>query len=181
MRLPAVVVAVGTGVAAGLVARGSFSALPAPWDTLANTSALWGLAGTTAVLLTRERRTGPAAGLGALCLLVMAAVFAATSTDVTVREVALWALVGTVAGAAFGAATARVPDWRAVGAMGGVIVGEAVYGIALIGGPQWWLELAVGVALCGVARRRAKALGLAAGLAVALFAAYLLYDAVAAA
>jgi len=72
----------------------------------------------------------------------------------------------------------------AASAIGGVVLGEAVYGIGVIGGPQWWLEAAVGVVLAlgwvPATRDHVAALAGAVLLVGALFGAFVLYDVIAA-
>jgi len=99
-------------------------------------------------------------------------------------------LVAVIAGALCGLAGGLVrrsgPVLRrsAAAAIGGVVLGEGVYGILLIGGPQWWLEAAVGAALAlawgPAARDRAVALAGAVLVSGALFGVFVAYDAIAA-
>lgn len=190
-RLPALfALMVAGGALAGGAARLLFLLLPGPWGTLANTSALWGLVPFFAVVALRPRARHSAVA-GAICLAAMVAVWVFLApAPPTPREVFLWGVVGVVAGALCGLAGGLVrrsePLFRrsAAAAIGGVVLGEGLYGILLIGGPQWWLEAAVGVALAlawgPAARDRAVALAGAVLVAGALFGAFVAYDAIAA-
>ena len=184
------VVALGAGVAAALLARLLYAALPEPWTTLANTSALWGLV-PFIVAAGTQARGSRAWLLGAAALLAMVATWAVLAPEPhSPRVLVLWAVVAIGAGALCGLAGdlagRRHPlahRWG-LAVMCGLILGEAVYGVVLIGGPQWWGEGVVGALLAlGGGRRwldRMLVLLLAALLAGALFVAYLLFDAIAA-
>ncbi len=185
------VAAILGGVAAGAFARLLDSALPAPWNTLANPSALWGLLPFAAVTALRLRGW-PAASVGAAALVSMVTAWIVLApSPASGREVVLWGVVGVFAGALCGLAGDLVrrsaPWFHRVGLafMGGVVLGEALYGILLIGGPQWLVEGAIGLALPLALGRRANdriAGGAGAVLvAAALFAVYFAYDAIAAA
>ncbi|TFB73766.1 hypothetical protein E3O06_08050 [Cryobacterium glaciale] len=194
MRRPAtlsrrLLVALGAGIATGLLARALYAVLPEPWTTLANTSALWGLLSFTVVALTRARGSR-AILFGATTLVAMVATWTVLDPEPqSPRVLALWAIVAIGAGALCGLAGdlagRRHPLWHRLGlaVMSGLILGEAFYGALLIGGPQWRGEGAVGVLLAlGGGRRwpdQMLALGLAALMAAALFGAYLLFDAIA--
>lgn len=99
-------------------------------------------------------------------------------------EVGLWLLVGPVAGAVCGtagAASARDGGRGAIGAgvVPGIVAGEAVYGLVLVGGPAWVLELALALVLLAVVSRpawRAPALGSAVVALALIFLACLGYD-----
>ncbi|MBC7441547.1 MAG: hypothetical protein H7311_03355 [Ramlibacter sp.] len=182
--------ALGVGAAAGGLARLLSAVLPEPWGTLANTSALWGLVPFVASLAVRAPRSASIlVGITALVAMVATWVLLAPQ-PVTPRELLLWGVVGVGAGALCGLAgelARRDSPWArrlAVTIMAGLVVGEGLYGILLIGGPQWWFEAAVGVALALALGRtgRDRMLGLAGALlaAGALYAAYLFYDAIAA-
>ncbi|TQL47688.1 hypothetical protein FB562_0754 [Homoserinimonas aerilata] len=105
------------------------------------------------------------------------------------REVTLYLVVGVVAGALFGLAASVVDSdrWQyrtfAAGVLGGVITGEGLYGIAVVdvSGPQWWLELTLGLLIAALIGRgwmsRMLSLGTAAIVALSLLSAYALYDA----
>ncbi len=181
--------ALGAGAGAGLVARMIYAVVPEPWTTLANTSALWGLVSFLVAVLSRARGWR-AVLLGAAALEMMVATWAALAPEShSVRVLVLWAVVAIVAGALCGlagdlAGRRHAPAHRVgVAVMSGLILGEALYGALLIGGPQWWGEGLVGLLLAlGGGRRwsdRLLALTLAALLAGALFVAYLLFDAIA--
>jgi len=183
-------VAVAAGVAAGALARVLFAVLPAPWDTLANTSALWGLVPFLVAAGLRVRgRTG--AGVGALALLTMVAGWVLLAPQpASPRILLLWGAVGIAAGAVCGwaGALARSPlEWQrtvAAAIVGGLSLGEGLYGIVLIGGPQWWCEALAGagfaVAWGRILAERMRALAAAALVAAVLFSAFLGYDAIAA-
>src|SRR5690606_22482633 len=82
--------AVAVGVGAGLLARLHFAALPEPWNTLANTSALWGLAPFLVGYLTRARGWRSAV-LGIATLAVVVATWVLLSPiPVTPRELLMW-------------------------------------------------------------------------------------------
>lgn len=184
-------IALGAGVAAALLARLLYAVVPDSWTTLVNTSALWGLVPFAVVVVTAVR-SSRAAVLGQISLLAMVVLWAVLAPEPhSPRVYVLWAVVAIGAGALCGLAGdlagRRHPLAHRVGlaVMSGLILGEAFYGLVLIGGgPQWWAEGAVGVLLAlGGGRRwpdRMLALGLATLLAGALFAAYLLFDAIAA-
>lgn len=183
-------VALAAGVAAGLVARALYAVLPEPWTTLANTSALWGLVPFFVAAATRARGW-QAVGSGVAVLAALVATWAVLAPEPhSPRVLVLWAVVAIGAGALCGLAGdlagRRHPLAHRCGlaVMSGLILGEAFYGVLLIGGPQWWGEGAVGVLLgLGGGRRwpdRMLALALAALLAGALFVAYLVFDAIAA-
>lgn len=190
-RLPAVLaLATAAGALAGGAARLLFLVLSDSWGTLANTSALWGIVPFFAVAALRVRgRRAVLAGAASLAAMVAVWVLLAPAPP-TPREVLLWGTVGVVAGALCGLAGSLVrraePVLRrtAAAAIGGVVLGEGLYGILLIGGLQWWLEAAVGVALAlgwgPSARDRAAALAGAVLVAGVLFGAFVAYDAIAA-
>jgi hypothetical protein len=178
-----------SGLGAGLVARLLFEVLPDTWGTLANTSAVWGLVPFFVAFGIRSRGW-LAVAIGILSLATMVATWTLLSPlPVTAREVVMWAAVGIVAGAVCGmsGSLARhhraLPRHSALALMGGIVTGEAVYGIVLIGGPQWWFELAIGLAVPIVLGRtwRNRLLSVLGASVIAglLFGAYLLYDAVA--
>lgn len=162
-------------------------ALPAPWGTLANTSALWGLVGFAAALVQRARG-GLAVSAGAAALLGMVAVFALLDGATQIQWIA-YLLVGTVAGTAFGAAGSLARSRRTrdrllcAAIVGGVVTGEGLYGIVVVAasGPQWWAELALGLGIAALlgrgVRERLAAVGLAAVVALTLLSAYSAYDA----
>jgi len=182
--------AAAAGVAAGLLARLSFAVLPAPWDTLANTSALWGLVPFLVTAALRVRGWA-AAGVGALALLTMVSAWVLLAPQpASPRILLLWGVVGVAAGALCGWAGAlarsALPRQRIVAAaiIGGLILGEGLYGIVLIGGPQWWCEALAGAGFAVAWGRspmeRMRALAAAALVAAVLFSAFLGYDAIAA-
>ncbi|TFC27392.1 hypothetical protein E3O25_09815 [Cryobacterium sp. TMT1-3] len=195
MRRPATLarsplVAVGAGIATGLLARALYAVLPEPWTTLANTSALWGLLPFTVAALTRTRGSR-AILLGMTALAAMVVTWAVLGPESQPpRVLVLWGIVAIGAGALCGLAGdlagRRQPLAHRLGlaVMSGLVLGEAFYGALLIGGPQWWGESALGLLLAlGGGRRwpdRAVALALVALMAASLFGVYLLFDAIAA-
>jgi hypothetical protein len=183
------VIAVLAGAFAGVFARLLFAVLPDPWVTLANTSALWGLVPFACVV--GLRATGRlATGIGVASLASMVAVWAILApVPATARTLLLWGGIGIAAGAYSGLAGGLTRSdrpgfrWLASALIGGVVLGEAVYGLVLVGGPQWWFEGAVGVALILALGRslgdRLRSLAIAAVIAAVLFVVFLGYDAIA--
>lgn len=183
----AVPLALALGLGFGALARLGDQTLPAPWHTLANTSALWGLAPFLIVRAVQLR--GPrAATLGVAVMAAVVVVWVVLAPEPpTSRQLLLWGIVALAAGAVCGVAadlsSRGSSRLRIIGSavMAGVIIGEAVYGILLIGGPQWWLELMIGlaVAVCLSRTLAERSLSVASAIlvAAALFGAYLLYDA----
>jgi hypothetical protein len=165
--------------------------LPTPWGTLANTSALWGLAGFAAAFLQHARGV-LAVTAGAAALLGMTVMFALLDGATGPQWIAYTA-VGLLAGAAFGLAgslarSERTRDRLICAAIaGGVIAGEGLYGVTVVAasGPQWWAELALGLVIATISgrgvRERIAAVGIAALVALALLRTFSLYDAVLAA
>lgn len=182
-------IASAAGLGVGLVARLLFEVLPEPWGTLANTSALWGLVPFFAARGVRARGwRSVSTGILSLALMVTAWVLL-SPVPVTWREVVMWAVVAIIAGALCGLAGSLArhrspwPHRAALAFIGGIVAGEAVYGILLIGGPQWWFELVVGLALPLTLGRtwrdRLFSMIGASVIACGLYGAYLLYDTVA--
>lgn len=183
-------VAIAGGVIAGLIARSLAATLPRDWATLANTSALWGLV-PVAVVLALGHRGARAMVSGILALGAMVAVWIALApTPPSTRELGLWIIVGIAAGAVCGLAASCIrgdrPGIRRIVAgalIAGLVAGEGLYGILLIGGPQWITEIVLGVILAVVFGRtisgRALTLATTAVVAAALVGAYFLYDAIA--
>jgi hypothetical protein len=183
-----VLIALLGGAGLGLLAWWLQGVLPDPWGTLANTSALWGLAGFAAAALQGARRW-LAVAAGTLALLGMVIMFALLDGATMIQWVA-YLLVGAVAGALFGLAGSLARSSRstsrltAAATVGGVIAGEGLYGIVIVdaSGPQWWFELLLGIVIAVLVtrarRERVVALGLVTVVAAALLGAYLAYDAV---
>ncbi len=179
------------GASAGGLAWVLTTLLPHPWPTLAGTSALWGLVPFGVALRDGVRTQKREAALtGVVTMLAMVAIWCAlVASTVTLREVLLWTVVGFAAGALCGlagySARSRQRWFRALALafMGGLVAGEGLYGVVLIGGPQWWLELVVGLvlplALGRTLQGRLVALVGAAVFAAALLGVFWLYDAVA--
>lgn len=174
------------GLLAGVLLTAAHRLLPDQWAVLAGTSALWGV-----VPLLSGRRLGERAGAGAAAgltamvgvLIPWLAVHAASTSPV---EIALWVIVGPVAGAVCGAAGAvSTRSGRsgaiAAGVVPGIVGGEAVYGLLLIGGPAWGFEAVLAVGLLALVSRpggRVVALGSAAVLVTVAAAACVVYDSI---
>src|SRR5690606_14257610 len=138
----------------------------------------------------QRARGALAIAAGALALLGMVVVFAVFDGATTSQWIA-YLLVGGVAGAAFGLAGSLARSARtserltAAVIVGGVVAGEGLYGITVVAasGPQWWAELALGLALAIAIPRtlgaRVAALGMAAVTALLLLSAFSAYDAAA--
>lgn len=184
--------ALGFGLVCGLVLTLAHALLPDQWAVLAGTSALWSVVGLIAGRWSAGRADIPPASTGALAgLIAMVGVLlpwlAVNAPSTSAIEVTLWIVVGPVAGAVCGAAGAlsTSPGTRgsiAAGVVPGIIGGEAVYGIWLIGGPAWPLEAVLAlVVLAIVSRPGGRGVSLASmTMLVALSAAAcLVYDAVA--
>lgn len=184
--------ALGFGLVCGLVLTLAHALLPDQWAVLAGTSALWSVVGLIAGRWSAGRADIPPASTGALAgLIAMVGVLlpwlAVNAPSTSAIEVTLWIVVGPVAGAVCGAAGAlsTSPGTRgsiAAGVVPGIIGGEAVYGIWLIGGPAWPLEAVLAlVVLAIVSRPGGRGVSLASmTLLVSLSAAAcLVYDAVA--
>ena len=174
------------GLLAGVLLTLAHAGLPERWGVLAGTSALWGV---VPMLVARRPGTpgidGAVSGMLAMVgtLIPWLAVHAgSTSTAETVA----WMFVGPVAGAVCGTAGAASASGGgrgaiAAGVVPGIVAGEAVYGLVLVGGPAWGLELAAALVLLAVVSRpawRAPALGSAVVVLGLVFLACLGYDAV---
>lgn len=181
---------VGLGV--GVLFTAAHALLPDPWAVLAGTSALWGVApmvvarrapARASAASRRISGSGAVTGLAVMVgtLVPWLVVHAARTSG---AELALWLTVGPLAGAVCGAAgAASVARGRrgaaAAGVVPGIVAGEAVYGLLLVGGPAWILELALAVVLLAVvspAGRRSPAVLTAAAISGASSAACLGYD-----
>src|SRR5690606_35235662 len=120
--------------------------------------------------LTRARGwRGAMLGIATLALTVATWVLL-SPVPVTPRELLMWAVIAVLAGALCGFAGGLGRSTRpwihraTVAVMAGLIVGEGVYGILVIGGPQWWFEALLGLALpFGFARRLVDGLLAVAG------------------
>lgn len=174
------------GLIAGAALTLVHGLLPDRWAVLAGTSALWGVA---PMLVARRSGTGPANGAvaGVLAMVGILIPWLVVHADSTSSpEIVLWLIAGPVAGAVCGLAGAKsVADGGrgalAAGVVPGIVAGEAVYGLVLVGGPAWGVELLIAVALLAVVSRpgaRVAALGSAMAVLVASFTACLAYDAV---
>lgn len=95
------------GALVGLCAFCLYRVLPAPWDTLANTSALWAIVAVAAAYLQRARG-GVAIATGVLAMLGLVTGFLLIAASATSREWVMAIVVGTVAGALFGYAGAVI-------------------------------------------------------------------------
>ncbi|MBY6708902.1 hypothetical protein HQ308_19090 [Rhodococcus sp. BP-241] len=177
------VAAAALGSAAGVALVVLFTIVPPPWDALVNTSALWGLV-PFAVAARSPHGRGVAVGVASMLALVLVWILLSPNV-ITVREVLVFVLVGLGAGAVCGAAGAAVGRDRRVSGtvvMAGIVLGEAVYGTVVVGGPHWFVEAALAgilvTACCRTAATRVRAGLGAAAVAGALFGAYWAYDAV---
>lgn len=197
------------GTVGGLACRAASTAVPAPWPSLLTTSATWGL--LVCVLLlgaNRITRGGPVraarttaqaaqtlsstgirahavwASSGALCMLLVLLTSGAWISVLTVPA-------ALVAGAVAGLITARIASGQMVwfGAIAGLLMGEGIYGIALVPGSwhvgpfdvaiQYLVEFIAGTLLCLVAGRRwLPSLGIGGTMAAVIGAACLVYDSV---
>lgn len=183
-------IGLGGGAVVGLFAFWLYGVLPAPWDTLANTSALWAIVAVAATYLQRARG-GVAIATGMLAMLGLVTGFLLIAASATSREWVMAIVVGTVAGALFGYAGAIIRSGGAAGriaaatAVGGVIAGEGLYGIVVVDpvGPQWWFEIGCALLLVLLIGRgwweRTFALSFSAVAALVLVGAYFAYDAAA--
>ncbi|MGN7225496.1 DUF6518 family protein [Dietzia maris] len=177
--------ALAVGLLTGVVLTLAHAVLPDRWAVLAGTSALWGV-----VPMLVSRRPG-ARGIdgavwGILAMVGTLVPWLVVHADSTsAAELGLWLVVGPVAGAVCGtagAASARDGGRGALaaGLVPGIVAGEAVYGLVLVGGPAWGLELAVALVLLAVVSRparRAPALGSAVVALALVYFACLGYDA----
>lgn len=178
--------ALAVGLLTGVLLTLAHAVLPDRWAVLAGTSALWGV-----VPMLVARRPGArgldGAAWGMLAMVGTLIPWLIVHADSTsVAEVGLWLLVGPVAGAVCGTAGAASASGGgrgaiAAGVVPGIVAGEAVYGLVLVGGPAWGLELAVASVLLAVVSHpawRAPALGSAVVALGLIFLACLGYDAV---
>ncbi|MBY6678361.1 hypothetical protein HQ314_15680 [Rhodococcus sp. BP-332] len=177
------VAAAALGSAAGVALVVLFTIVPPPWDALVNTSALWGLV-PFAVAARSPHGRGVAVGVASMLALVLVWILLSPNV-IPAREVLVFVLVGLGAGAVCGAAGAAVGRDRRVSGtvvVAGIVLGEAVYGTVVVGGPHWFVEAALaGIlvpACCRTAATRVRAGLGAAAVAGALFGAYWAYDAV---
>lgn len=185
-RTRGVPTAIAFGVLAGLIAAALFSVMPTPWDALANTSALWGL---VPFAVASRIASGPGVLLGSASMLALVGswIVLAPST-IRGREVLVFLVVGLAAGAVCGAAGASLRgNRRVIGTvvMAGLVLGEALYGLGVVGGPQWFVEAAIGAVVillaCRTTTDRARAGLGSVAVAVGSFGLYALYDAILAA
>lgn len=174
------------GLGAGVLLTAAHRLLADQWAVLAGTSALWGV-----VCLVAGRRLGDRAVDGAIAgLTAMVGVLipwlAVHAASTSASEVALWMIVGPAAGAICGAAGAVSTTSGRRGALAGGVVpgivgGEAVYGLQLIGGAAWGLEAVLAVVLLVVVSRRGDRLtsfGSAAVLVALAASACVVYDSI---
>jgi hypothetical protein len=154
LALAAAVGLLAGAITEGLVLRITYSLLP-----LTNTAAPWVLI-AFAVALT-ARRADEAVALAVVALLGLVLGFylaqATRGWEVSRHQLAFWFVASFVAGPLIGLAAEwlrrGVPTLAGVGAgiLGGVLVGEAVYGIRKLTfsspHPYWRVQIAVGIAL----------------------------------
>lgn len=182
-RARGVPTAIAVGILTGLLAATLFAVMPSPWDALANTSALWGLV-PFAVASRSEGGRGVLLGVASMLALVGSWIVLAPSI-ISGREVLVFLVAGLAAGAVCGAAGGALRGSRRVigtTVMAGLVLGEAVYGLGVVGGPQWLVEAAIGVAVvllaCRTTTDRARAGLGSVAVAVGSFGLYALYDAI---
>lgn len=192
----ALLAAPAVGLLVGVVLTVAHGLLPERWAVLAGTSALWGLApmmvgrGAAAWRVGVTPAGGSVAGGSVAGVLTMAGtllpwlvVHAGSTAD---TEIMLWLIAGAVAGGVCGAAGAlSVGDSTrsaiAAGAVPGMVAGEAVYGLVMIGGPAWALELLIAAGLLAAVSRsgwRLTASASAVAFLMLISAACVGYDAV---
>lgn len=183
-----IVLASIAGIAAGLIVGLADRVVTGPWATMTNTSATWGLVPFAAGALggLRGRR---GAGYGALCLVAMVGTWTLITGGGTGRELLLWGVAAGLAGALCGWAGGALRDGSSAAhvaglvVMGGFLAGEGAYGVVLIGGAPWWVELVAGLAIPSVLARsgrdRCRAVVGVVAFAVLVGAACAAYDAVA--
>ena len=159
--------------------------LPQEVGSLANSSGSWTLAAFLLALLATGPRVAAACGALALLALLAGYVLGAGLRGYPsgLALIVFWGLATVFVGPFLGLGAHWVRSGRrtlaalGAGGMGGVLVGEGVYGLAYIADttypPYWWGQIAVGVALLGaiaVGRLRSPplvALSVAVGLVVA--------------
>jgi hypothetical protein len=159
--------------------------LPQEVRSLANSSGSWALAAFLLALLATGPRVAAACGALALLALLAGYVLGAGLRGYPSGSalIVFWGLATVFVGPFLGLGAHWVRSGRrtlaalGAGGMGGVLVGEGVYGLAYIADttypPYWWGQIAVGVALlCAIAVGRLRspplvALSVAVGLVVA--------------
>ena len=186
LRPVALTAAVGLlGPALGVLTAYGQEWLPPAVGPLANSSGSWALAAFLLALFATGPRVAAACGALALLALLAGYVLGAGLRGYPSGStlVVFWGLVGVFVGPFLGLSAHWVRSGRrtlaalGAGGMGGVLVGEGIYGLAYVADttypPYWWGEIAVGAALlCAIAVRRLRnwrpvALSVLVGLLVA--------------
>ena len=211
MRARALAGPLAAGLVVGVCLTLAHGLLPERWAVLAGTSALWGVAPMVVARVAAARRSDPATTAGttaAGATAAGAAVAGATATGATAGlltmagtllpwlvvhatstpgvEIAMWLVAGAVAGAICGVAGAvssghGIRGAVAAGAVPGIVAGEAVYGLVVVGGPAWLLELVIAAVLVAATSRsgsRITSLVSAAAFLATVAVACVGYDAV---
>jgi hypothetical protein len=173
------------GLALGVLTAYGQEWLPREVGSLANSSGSWALAAFLLALLATGPRVAAACGALALLALLAGYVLGAGLRGYPSGStlIVFWGLATVFVGPFLGLGAHWVRWGRrtlaalGAGGMGGVLVGEGVYGLAYIADttypPYWWGQIAVGVALlCAIAVGRLRspplvALSVAVGLVVA--------------
>jgi hypothetical protein len=151
--------AVVVGLAGGALTAYAQGWLPARASSLANSAGAWALVAFAVALL--PRRLGSATTAAALALFGLVLGYYATNelrgNPASLRTVELWMFAAVTVGPLLGAAAWWVRHGRpgqaagGAGAISGLLIGEGVYGLRVIGDttypPYWRGEIAVGAVL----------------------------------
>ena len=162
--------------------------LPHEVASLANSSGTWCLAACLLSLLARRRSDAAACGALVLASLLAGYVLGADLRGFPSSRsvIAYWGLAAVLVGPVLGLAAhavargSRAASAAGAAVMGGVLVGEGIWGLTVIAGttspPYWWGQIALGVVLvAGIAVRRGwevrnvVAAAVATGVVAALF------------
>jgi hypothetical protein len=156
----ATVVIVG-GLVVGIVTSVSQGILPFELSPLANSAGSWSLATFALCLVNREPRRGAALGALGLLTMVLGYVLASELRGIAAgsRLLLFWGLVSIIVGPALGVAAAWIQGSDstrvavAAGLIGGVLVGEGIYGLTVVASSTptvfWTLQVAVGLLIVG--------------------------------
>jgi hypothetical protein len=164
---------VGVGIAVGIATLLGQSVLPAEWNRLANSGAIWLLASYLVGSRMPTNGRAAVAGMATLVLAVVAYYVAArlAGAGVSTRTVVIWIGTALVGGPVYGVAGhswQAGPDRRriiAIGLMGGIVTAEGVSTLLRI--PELaavgWVEAVAGLSLVILLGRsgRERLLGLA--------------------
>ena len=153
--------AVGVGLLLGILTAAAQGWLPRDAASLANSSGSWSLIAFLLALLATGPRSAAACGAAALAALLGGYILGtgvrgyASGTGLIV----FWGLAAIIVGPSLGLgawwAKAGSPRLAALGAggMGGVLIGEGVYGLLYIAettsSAYWWGQIAVGAGIVG--------------------------------